>query len=444
MNERELIHEMKKKKKYKEYKQQYTERFGALYYDYASIQLAFSYYTLFEILSEKECPWMKERIEHFNSILHEEGEKAVKELNDLRDEVMKTMDNITLYTDILSIYEHIMNRVEYRYKECSVPNIESSIADIQKFLFSDKDMVVTNDKIKTIISELPLRMTKQRFFDILTESLSIYKESDEAGVNGFLYMVRTIAGLKDSLQPIEGIEGIEAFIDTLKCADYSNISEEDFEQFTSQITKYGDDLTDMVNLYMQLQECINHYYTMLLCKPFAGKLSHSSENAVHMVTHILENFDGAFDTVLDGCNEDLEALEGKQESIMERVMDYEAALNDVLAECSDDSAVNALYTCSKLVSSSMFIDLEEADESTPATAEYINNATADLIADFDSFFTEHTRVVNRAVMSQVLGVVPVFFNSTEEIMEYVRYSLTHCNDTSELCACLDLINGIMV
>lgn len=444
MNEKQLISEMKKKKKHAAYLSEYTGRFAELYYEYASIQLAFCYYTVFEILSEeKETQWVDDIVKELNACLFLEGRTAIDRITPLRDRIINIMDNITLYTDLLSVYEHIMNRVEYRFKEVTIPDLSVTATRIQQFIFADKDAVITNDKIKTIVSELPLRMTKQKFYDIITDSLAIYKDSDEAGVNGFIYMIRTIAGLKNDYQPINGLSDLDTLVSECQNADYANMTQDEYEALRLSLEHYTEELTRIVNVYMQIQECINHFYTMQLCQPFTRQIGAAAKTAVSMTEQIRDHFSEDAQTVLNGCNDYLEQLEGKQEDIMERVMGFEALLSDVAAEFPEDAAIVALSTSEKLVSSSIFIDLKEEQESVPATPELIQKATSALLEEFAEFFQNHSQILNRAVMSQVLGAVPVFFNNTQEITDYIQYSLEHCSNTSELCACVDIINEIM-
>ena len=96
-----------------------------------------------------------------------------------------------------------------------------------------------------------------------------------------------------------------------------------------------------------------------------------------------------------------------------------------------------------MVSSSIFVDIDRTEQSKPATPEMIAKATDTLIEEFAEFFKQHSKMVNKAVMSAILGTVPVFFNNSEEIVEYISYSLEHCNDEKELCASIDLINEYM-
>lgn len=443
MNEKQLLHEMKKKKNLDSYLPEYCERFASLYYTYSAIQLAFSYYTLFEVLAEEKTNWADDITISLNACLKLKGEEAVKELTSLRSQVMQIMEDVTACADTLGIYEHILNRVEYQFRDVEVPDLSVTATRIEQFIFADEDAIAINEKIKAIVAELPLRMTKQRFYDILTDSLSIYKDSDEAGIEGFLYQLRTTAGLRETFPELSGVDGVQELITDCRNTDYSNITQEAYEQLNRRLGEVSDQLSLIVSVYMQVQECINHYYTMQLCTPYVKEYNRTDGTAAAMVEQILVHFDEEPSVVLDGCDDYLSALEGKQEDVMERVMGFEALFPDVEAAFLEDAAVLALQTCSMLVSSSIFIDIDKTNQSKPATPEMIAKATDTLIEEFAEFFQKHSRTVNKAVMSMILGTVPVFFNNSEEIVEYISYSLEHCNDEKELCASIDLINEYM-
>ena len=315
MNEKQLLHEMKKKKDMAPYLSEYTKRYASLYYSYASIQLAFSYYTLYEVISEERVDWAEDKIDTLNVCLGLEGEEAIEKLTALRNDTMKVMDDVTAYTDLLSVYEHILNRVEYRFKDVTVPDLSVASTRMQQFIFADKDAMVTNEKIKAIVSELPLRMTKQRFYDILTDSLGIYKESDEAGVEGFLYQIRTVAGLREEFPQMKELSFVSEVLSKCQEADFSAMTQAEFEQLSQTLKNTSDFLVTMVNVYMQIQECVNHYYTMQLCAPYVDEKTRqeTSYQASHaMVMEIHNHFGEDASIVLDRCNEYLEALEGKQ------------------------------------------------------------------------------------------------------------------------------------
>ena len=66
-----------------------------------------------------------------------------------------------------------------------------------------------------------------------------------------------------------------------------------------------------------------------------------------------------------------------------------------------------------------------------------------LIEEFGEVFTGNSQVVNRAVMAKILSTIPVFFNTQQEIKDYIDNALVRCSNRSEVLACYVIIQGIM-
>ena len=61
----------------------------------------------------------------------------------------------------------------------------------------------------------------------------------------------------------------------------------------------------------------------------------------------------------------------------------------------------------------------------------------------DKSFDGTQQIIKRAVQASVLSQLPVFFNNTEEIQNYVNQSLIQCNDRAEQMAVIEVIRFIV-
>ena len=50
----------------------------------------------------------------------------------------------------------------------------------------------------------------------------------------------------------------------------------------------------------------------------------------------------------------------------------------------------------------------------------------------------------RSVMAKVMSLMPVFFNTKQEIKEYFEYALSSCSDLAEMTACKELIDDLII
>ena len=81
---------------------------------------------------------------------------------------------------------------------------------------------------------------------------------------------------------------------------------------------------------------------------------------------------------------------------------------------------------------------EEADET------YIEELKKKLVDDLTDEFKELSKFEKRSIMAKVLSLMPVFFNTQQEILDYFSYDLSSCTDKSELTACRDIVNDLMI
>ena len=146
------------------------------------------------------------------------------------------------------------------------------------------------------------------------------------------------------------------------------------------------------------------------------------------------------------------ALEGVQEEVYEDIVVLEAGFEDaknvdaeILAKHNLSNKICDLDKVSKLLSTSLFADLEDKTENDSDTADsaYIMKLRDAMTEDLKTLFEGKDRRVVRSIMSKLLSSMPTFMNSQQEIQNYFDYTLENCKDSSELSACSRLVNEIM-
>ena len=173
-------------------------------YEYSLLRLVLNYYTMKEVEDEGGCiagdAYLLEKMDQIHTLLFqtllaedlkEDYEDNVKQIHAIREDMTQKMKVLTAYTDALQIYEYILNRVEYGITGEEYPVEESELAaKVFQYLFRDNDKMVVNSKIQLVTGQLPIRMTKNRFFEYLTETLNIYQGSDTSSVDDFVSMLK--------------------------------------------------------------------------------------------------------------------------------------------------------------------------------------------------------------------------------------------------------------
>lgn len=431
-------------------------------YEYSLIHLVLNYYTIKEVFDEKQSDdtYLSEVMDKihtmlFKTLLSEEMEEdiasVVMEINAIRDVMTKKMIVLTAYTDALQLYEYVLNRVEYGITGEEFPVEESELAaKVFQYLFADNDKMVVNSKIQMVTGQLPIRMTKNRFFDYLTDTLNIYKGSDKSALDDFVDMLKSTSLLDIPEGYDTDYPDIREVIKQFEAVDFKKLDTAAFKDMQEQFYAVTNHLTELVSNYLLAMEIINDFYANLLAMPYEKNESESVDTCISMLKGIHDAFLSEAD-IPDFVDDGFMTIEGRQEELGEDIMQFESILPDVMTEHAEtiswimsDKIFNSLSVIAKLLSNSLFVDLnaEEVEEQV-ADADYVNQKRDELVSLLTAFFAEHSKEVNRAVMAAMFSNMPVLFNSQQEIKDYIEYSLNHCSNQSELMACAKILEDLM-
>lgn len=450
-------------------------------YEYSLIRLVLNYYTLKEVYDEggsiASDDVLSGIIDELNTIIYDEislddkdkstdimaQQDNISVLHSIRNKLTKEMRVLTAYTDALQIYEYVLNRVEFgitgeKYKV----DPEKLSEKLFRYLFSDNDKMVINSKIQMVTAQLPVRMTKSRFFDYLTDTLNIYNGSDKKSFDDFCEMIISTA----LLEKPEGFgtlyPEIYNLIKQLDNTDYKTLDEVEYKALMELFGITTSHLTDVVSNHLLTMEVVNALYTIMLVKPYERNEEESIEVCIDMIKLIHDAY-VTCGSIPEEVDEGFYKIEGIQENLTEDIMQFESVLPDILEGAADeiswimaDKIFGSLNTASKLMSDSLFIEInreqintinpdnDDKDNSDETTdSDYIIRKRDEMVILFDTFFANHPKMVNRAVMGAVFSNMPVLFNSMQETKDYIEHSLSKCGNDSELMACGKILDEMM-
>lgn len=433
-------------------------------YEYSLIHLVLNYYTMKEVeddtgnVSGDVC--LSDAMNQIHTLLFEtiladerrdDYTVFIERINTLRDELTKRMTILTAYTDALQLYEYVLNRIEYGITGESIEVEESELAArIFRYLFCDNDKMVVNSKIQMVTGQLPIRMTKSRFFDYLTDTLNIYNGSDKSSVDAFVDMLKSSALLDLPEGYGEYYPEIAKVIRMLEELNFKILGLSEYQALMEQFAITTAHLTELVSDYLLAMEIVNDFYAALLALPYEKNEEKGTEACISMLRGLHAAF-VAGSEIPDVVDEGFMQIEGVQEILGEDIMQFESILPDVVSEHKDtiswmmlDKIFTGLVLISKLLSNSLFINLnEENEKEETADSDYITAKRDELVSELTEFFGKHPKEVNRAVMASLFSNMPVLFNSQQEIKEYIEYSLNHCSNSSELMACAKILEEMM-
>ena len=306
-----------------------------------------------------------------------------------------------------------------------------------------------NSKIKDVIGQLPVRLTKNKFFEMLSNGLSIYNGGTKEALDDFLYMIKTCSMLDKTDTMATNYPHLYEEFDNLKNVKFKEMDSKGYDEFKdrlSDITMYIDD--EMDNL-MRVQEILNDLLLILYTND-----EKEEDNVVKGCDEIIKNTNLLFlnkfsSKSLEEIEDMFVMLEGEQEKIYPHLSAYD--ITDQIKESYADKIkqldlveeYNIVFKLPKLNSDSMFVKLDKVENNDVVDEAYLENQKEQLINDYRELFKDTDKMITRAVMAQALSELPIFFNNISELQDYIYNTLSICNDKAEKLACIEIINGIM-
>lgn len=463
---KELVRNINKGKNLDENIPFYKNILSDVYNQSSLLHITMEYFVLYELLQEKkgeENAYLREVIDVVNQVVstafseetlsEEKKQEALDLLLATRTDVIGKMKILTMYTDKLSIYEHVLNRIELKYGSgVATADVDVFVQKVCQYIFSGKDNVVVNESIKEVLGELPVRMARSKYFQLIEDSLSVYKGSDKSAVDRYIYMLETSAMLYEPEGADKYFVEIREFTERLKKMYFSALSEAEFHMVCEELEEKAAFISEVADLYVSIQSVLNHLYCYLSSieqKEFTDASDVACVEIIRGVSALFEQ--GDWKEIPEDISDKLVHTEGKQEKLAEDLMQLETVLMDVrigkgekLESLGLSEEFRKLEAISQLISASgTFVEFEEKKQEEIADDKYILEQTGKLLEKLKEQFSQNEICITRAVIAATISKFPVFFTSSKEVEEYVRESLVRCTDDAERQASMNVITSIM-
>ncbi len=430
----------------------YINEMASLYGEYSYQNLAMN----LSILVDRNSDYDEDGMNKYNQPLYDdilaeiktlaEGEfdpdaikDSIAKVVNLRETVKHRMEAVTAYIDDFVIYEHILNRLEPKFEHVEIEKTSNDdmAREILRWIFSDDENALVNERIRTATSCLPIRLTKQKILDMVDTTFSLYESSDKRAIDNFDYMLRSATGLIKIPEQYDVYENVKELLDELKRADYKELElnhyydlKDDYRLGSNLVEGLADELTDLQGL------CNSLLAVLLTRQYFTLEAERNVQPTVEIIKKLLKGCDD-FDALFAGT-------EGKIEKLNNRIQDEESVLLVIkehyrknVEELMLTAPFERLLMTTKLCSESAFANLIE-DEVT-INHEYLEEVRSKFSEDLENELKKGNRLKNRAVMAQLFRELPVMMSTHNEVMTYVRNALDACTDPGERQISINLI-----
>ncbi len=440
----------------------YMNTMMTAYYRSSEIRLSMNYYT-YLTMEQKEYGsdfGLTELTVRLDKVIKEailsefDGkilEKAVEEIDAIRNQIISDMKVITLYADQFQIYEYIFNRMEGRFEEVEALPLnysdEKLIQKLSSYIMQDSDRAVISQKITEIVSTLPVRLTKQRYYGIIKDSFLLFVGSERQALEDHIFMLKSSAALlKPEEEEIRYLQ-MDSCLRELEKADYETLSFEQYQKMKQKLQEISGQIAQVTNLSTLLIEVVNDVYILLLSMPYALADAEEVTICKEIMHRSQELSEGG------GEEEELSALferlEGKQERISEQItanaylLDTLEGQKSLMESIMLDKIYVSLLRIEKLSSTSHFIELDAAADRTIVDYAYAEERAHKVIGEFAACFQNCSRRQIRSRMAASMMALPIFFKNMEEFKEYAKTALSSCSDAEEKRSSVILLKDMM-
>jgi hypothetical protein len=446
---RDIENEIRKGKNLEQNIPVYLNSMASLYGEFALHNLAMSLSMQLDKSEFDDTDLDKHNKELYEGLLQEiktlcdgspvDNKAAVEKVIAIRETVRHRMEAVTAIVDDLVIYEYILNRLEpkFEYVQVEETSNDDLAREILKWIFSDDENALVNERIKTAISCLPVRLTKGKIIDLVNTTFSLYGGSDKKAIDTFDYMLRSASGMYRIDKKYNVYENVNELVDEIKNTDFATIEaqryfdlKDDYRIASNLVSGLADELTD-------LQELSNALLAVLLTRQY---FTLETEKACEGIFKILKSMiegDVDYDKLFSGTEERVEKLNERisdEESVLLVIKEnYKKQVEDLMLTVPFE---RLLMTC-RLCGESTFAELIE--ENTAIDDDYLEEVRSGFAKDLEEVLKKGGRLKNRAVTAQILRELPVMLSSHTEVMEYVRQALNGCTDSGEKQISINLI-----
>ena len=451
----------------------YQQLLGTAFNDYSTIKLSMNLFTLYERIADlldtespdEDMMQVRDEMEQYINTLsfslrtvfvdRKPDASLITDITSIRDKITADMKLLTFYVDAYEIYEYILNRKEPKFRDEELTEIDSAqLAETMfDFVFAEDDKLLINTRIQDMIAQLPVRMTKSHFFDIISNSLMIYRGGEKKSVDGFIESIRDAALLDEPKGLSDRYASLYEFYKELRSVNYESIDKDTVSSLSDKISENADKISAICSDYMMMTEVINDILVVLYTEGLkdSSYLDDRYDTASTIISSIVTATD-IYEASAD-FDELFVKLEGAQEDAYETLASLNANFDDLyntyyeMYEGDIQNAFDNLSKVDRLTSTSLFMDIENSGLSVvvdEADEIYINEEKNSLVEDFKAHFEKLGKSERRSVMAKVMSLMPVFFNTKQEIKEYFEYALSSCSDLAEMTACKELIDDLII
>lgn len=380
-------------------------------------------------------------------------QKSADKICAYRAKLKNHMDCLVTYTDRYMIYQYVMNCMRYRFEDYDYEDYddEEFTKELMGFIFADQDQSNIRFKTMEVLKALPIRMTRNRFFEKVKDGYSVYNGSELDMLESFNYMVRGAAMLYTPENMEKNFPDLYEYDAHFAELDYEQLDQESFHKEHISLQECIDFLNVQIMGCQVFSEAVNQLYAFVLTHEYADAVSAIYQTCRSIAAYVRQRIiPGEVMELDEEMTAYLEQLEGAQEEELEELAEADGYFQDILqtgfaagAPEQTLSEMDMVDCLGKLLSTSHFADLAPETTSREVADEDINKLFGAFRMELEAKLKVMPKLMSRAVMAAVIGYLPMGFSDSEELCQHIYSSLNACTSLPEKMALVERLEELM-
>lgn len=372
---------------------------------------------------------------------------SLEDCFDIKKDIVKIYENIYRYFASWGIYSvPVTDEVavrKYREENVSEKKIEFDMFynDCVQFLTTAEDPIQQKNFMGQLLKCIPLKMARDKYFDIIKNSLSIaFNGESEEAITISLKTIESACAPERQENYGKYFPEIGEWLSEKKNLIPENLSDVELDEEYTDFNSVFDTLNNIEDYFSQMFNDINSliilfytcftfdeltegnfeysdlYYTV--CEILTGETD--KDTALALIDTLNERLELAFEPIIDKANQ----LSNEELKIIEKVGSFDNLSEDTAKSIMSHSFVRSMYYGD--INDELF-NFNIDTTLPPASMEFKNKAFDEFISTMRTYFGNLPSKVRKLSMQLLLASLPPAL-SVDEVIEMVKSSMEDTKD----------------
>lgn len=395
-------------------------------------------------LEDQNTKIIELKTEIFNNIINIKDDfssiskKNINYYIDIRNDIHKTLMDLSRYLTEISYYNNIY--YDFLSRKQFDKNIPISFEDFYKKIYDYLmiDKMTINQKIAEVIWVIPMKITKQKYYSILSNSLKkSFKNLNKEKCEILFKRYKSIFNGTLEWEYVNAFDKYFRITQNYKEVDYKNISQEELDKNFIDSKNIIREIEDLLEFLRELGLIINKF---IIVHMIIDEMDKEDKKKVEIFLQDLTKYD--YKMLLNKSNE-------IESDLMKVTKVYQEDTQNIINNnIGIDKNLEDIYSKTEKILSYLNDYYIESEELLIKNDESIEQNYLDkLISNFIEFIERNIKNMdntNRKIrMKKILTLLEIPFNTPDDFFDYLKSSIEFNNDRKEIQYIMNEVYNIL-